>query len=120
MHGTFGDVAIVPTHLVMFCSVALLHNALMFMGSAEKHKEAEDPEYVQEVICKIHGYHERMKKIVIDRKENGDKPADMVFTSVSFAGGGFRTISYAPSVFYLYESKRIDENTTYHGKHTRI
>ena len=47
-----------------------------------------------------------------------DKPTNMVFSSISFAGGGFRTISYAPSVFYLYESKRIDENTTYHGKQT--
>ena len=87
------------------------------MGDAEKHKEAEDPEYEQEVIRKIYGYHERMRKIVIDQRDDGDKPADMVFTSVSFAGGGFRTISYAPSVFYLYESRRIDADTTYHGKY---
>lgn len=106
----------VSSSMVLFCTVSVLHSIYMFMGDDKKHKEADDPEYEKEVMSIIHGYHERMKNIVIVKKDDGDKPADMVFTSISFAGGGFRTISYAPSVFYLYQSKRIDKNTTYHGK----
>ena len=106
------------TYLILFCSISILHNVFMFMGDSNKYKEIDDPEYELEVIRRINGYHERMKEIVRSQNDDGDKPTNMVFSSISFAGGGFRTISYAPSVFYLYESKRIDENTTYHGKQT--
>ena len=116
MRHLFEAIIEINSSVVLFCSVSIIHNVFMFMGDSGKYKEAEDPDYEYEVISRINEYHERMKQIVISQKDDGEKPINMVFSSISFAGGGFRTISYAPSVFYLYESKRIDENTTYHGK----
>ena len=108
---------------VLFWAVPLLHSIYMFMGDAKKYKETKDPAYKEEVIQSIYGYHKRMKDLVIAEGQDCEKPVnEKVFTSVSFAGGGFRTISYAPSCFYLLESKRqiISHTHAHTHNHTHI
>ena len=101
---------------VLFWSVQLVHSVIMFMGDQSKYLVANTPEYEERVKNTIISYHQRMRDIVISHNDNFQKTSNLMLKSVSFAGGGFRTMSYAPSVFYLYESRRIDSSTTYHGE----
>ena len=41
--------------------------------------------------------------------------SNQILSSVSFAGGGFRTMTYAPMIYRLLQSGRVDGNTTFHG-----
>jgi hypothetical protein len=55
---------------------------------------------------------EDMAKLV--RAEPQINP-DQILSSVSFAGGGFRTITYTPMLQRLIRSGRVDSRTTFHG-----
>ena len=57
---------------------------------------------------------EKAKKYIVD--ESSIKPIkNTVFTSCTYAGGGFKSISYYGSIQYLLHNSLIDKNTQFYG-----
>jgi predicted acylesterase/phospholipase RssA len=92
----------------------LIHRfVLRHMGDSHKIVPPLSNEAFNERMERL--YHEmetKMKQLVC-----AEPPVNpiQVLSSVSFAGGGFRTITYIPMIYRLVLSGRVDRSTTFHG-----
>jgi len=100
--------------IILFCVIPLVHRFIVrHMGNSQKILPTLSSEVFND---RMNEMYDRLEKDVVELvgTESPVKP-EQILSSVSFAGGGFRTITYVPMVHRLIRSGRVDQNTTFHG-----
>lgn len=98
----------------MFIAIPLIHRFILrHMGNSKKILPALSNKTFNARVDEMFDKIEEKTKTLTDTEPH--ITPDQILSSVSFAGGGFRTITYMPIIYRLIGSGRVDSNTTFHG-----
>jgi hypothetical protein len=102
------------TDIVLFVAIPLIHRFIIrHMGDSRKILPALSNDTFNERANQVADTIEETMADLISTEPLIEP--DQILSSVSFAGGGFRTITYIPMMHRLIRSGRVDHTTTFHG-----
>ena len=103
-----------PPDVMLFMAIPLIHRFIIrHMGDSRKILPALSDDTF---TMRMNETYDRMENDMVALVAT-EPPIEksQILSSVSFAGGGFRTITYIPMMYRLILSGRVDHTTTFHG-----